>query len=342
MSNVLIIRLSAIGDVAMTIPVIYSVARANPEDSFTVLTQTSLIPLFMNHPSNVQLRGINIKTTEKRFAGVVRFANKLSKTIFDTVLDLHDVPRTRIIRFFMKLKGKKVYVIDKGRKERKELTRQHNKNLHPLRQMTDRYGDVFRRAGFRFHINFTSVFKEKTADLSEPDLLTGEKNIRIGIAPFARHRGKIYPPEKMEKVISILSGQGNTELFLFGGKGDEAVLLDQWASAYIHVTSVAGKYSLDKELSLISRLDLMVCMDSANMHFASLVNTRVISIWGATHPFAGFYGFNQQPEDALGLELPCRPCSAFGDKPCYRKDWACMNQLSPDFIVRKINQTFTL
>ena len=48
MAKVLVIRLSAIGDVAMTVPVIYSAAKANPEDSFTVLTQAFLMPLFMN------------------------------------------------------------------------------------------------------------------------------------------------------------------------------------------------------------------------------------------------------------------------------------------------------
>jgi len=239
----------------------------------------------------------------------------------------------------MWLKGKKVYVIDKERKARKELTQQKNKKLHPLRQMVERYGDVFRKANISFNLDFSSVFEEKPADLSEVRILTGDKNKHwIGIAPFARHRGKVYPLTHMQKVISALSQQNNLQIFLFGGKGDEAVLLDQWASQYGGAVNVAGKLSLDNELALISRLDLMVCMDSANMHFASLVNTRVLSIWGATHPFAGFYGFNQKPEDAIGLDLPCRPCSAFGDKPCYRKDWACLTQLSPNLIIRKINQ----
>ena len=89
----------------------------------------------------------------------------------------------------------------------------------------------------------------------------------------------------------------------------EEALLDQWAFEYPRVKSVAGKYSLDQELALISRLDLLICMDSANMHFASLVGTRVLSVWGATHPYAGFYGYHQDPEDCIQLDLPCRPCS---------------------------------
>ena len=99
---------------------------------------------------------------------------------------------------------------------------------------------------------------------------------------------------------------------------------------------MAGKYSLDQELALNSRLDLLICMDSANMHFASLVGTRVLSVWGATHPYAGFYGYHQDPEDCIQLDLPCRPCSVFGQKPCLRKDWACMKQLNPDLIINKV------
>ena len=125
-------------------------------------------------------------------------------------------------------------------------------------------------------------------------------------------------------------------IFLFGGRGYEEALLDQWAFEYPRVKSVAGKYSLDQELALISRLDLLICMDSANMHFASLVGTRVLSVWGATHPYAGFYGYHQDPEDCIQLDLPCRPCSVFGQKPCLRKDWACMKQLNPDLIINKV------
>ena len=88
----------------------------------------------------------------------------------------------------------------------------------------------------------------------------------------------------------------------------------------------------------MSRLKLLICMDSANMHFASLVGTPVLSIWGATHPYAGFYGYRQPMENAIQLPLPCRPCSVFGEKPCYRGDWACMDKILPEMILDKVNQ----
>lgn len=110
--------------------------------------------------------------------------------------------------------------------------------------------------------------------------ITGTKKGKwIGVAPFAKHRGKIYPVDDMEQVVARLSECEDYTIFLFGGRGYEEAVLGQWEFQYPHVKSVVGKYALDNELALISQLDVLLCMDSANMHFASLVGTRVISIW---------------------------------------------------------------
>lgn len=343
MARILVIRLSAIGDVAMTVPVIYSAARSNPADSFTVLTQAFLIPVFINRPANVEVIGINTKTTEKKLAGLVRFASALAKYDYDKVLDLHNVIRTLIIRSFFRLKRKPVYVLNKTRKERGRLTRAEKKVFHPLRPVTDRYADVFRAAGLHYTESFTSLFEQTPADLSALNTLAGEKKGKwIGFAPFAKHRGKIYPIEKMEQIVAELSRREDVTIFLFGGRGYEEALLEEWAYQYPHVKNVVGKYALDNELALISELDLLVSMDSANMHFASLVGTPVLSIWGATHPYTGFYGYRQDPAHAVQSDLPCRPCSVFGEKPCGRGDWACLTELAPETILQRIQTLLQL
>lgn len=337
MANFLVIRLSAIGDVAMTLPVVYSVARLNPTHTFTVLTQTFLMSIFVNRPENVRVLGINTRSSEKKLSGLLRFASALARYDFDYVIDLHDVIRTKIIRAFFLLKGKKVFVVDKARQERKALVRAHDKVKRPLRPVIERYADVFRAAGLRYEPVFTSLFEGFHPDMTPIEAFTGPKEGQwIGIAPFAKHPGKIYPIEQMEEVVATLSKTAGTEIFLFGGRGYEEAILEEWAYRYPQVKNVVGHFNLDQELILISKLDLLVSMDSANMHFASLVGTRVLSIWGATHPYAGFYGYRQSPEDCLQLDLPCRPCSVFGQKPCARKDLACMNRITPGQILEKI------
>lgn len=89
------------------------------------------------------------------------------------------------------------------------------------------------------------------------------------------------------------------------------------------------------ELALMNRLDVMVSMDSANMHLASLAGVPVVSVWGATHPYAGFMGWGQSIGNAVQIDLPCRPCSIYGNKPCLRGDYFCMKNISPEQIVER-------
>ena len=339
MKKVLVIRLSAIGDVAMTIPVIYNVAKANPLDSFSVLTNELLIPLFINRPPNVHLIGMNIQSGEQSLWRFLRFIFRLRKQKFDMTLDLHSVIRSWMIDLFFYLSGKKVFRIDKGREERKRLTRRPPKTVEPLRQTTDRYADVFQAAGFDYDNKFVSLYDNVPVDEKLIDSIAGhKKGYWVGIAPFAKHKGKIYPVKKMDKVVEQLSKQGDITLFFFGGRGEEEDILEVWASKYKNTVNIAGRYPLDMELALLSRLDALVCMDSANMHLASLAGGKVISVWGATHPYAGFYGFRQREDLAIQIDLPCRPCSIYGNKPCYRGDWACMQQILPEQITEKMNQ----
>lgn len=294
----------------------------------------------MNRPSNVDVIGINTKAAEKSLGGLLRFASALVKYDFDRVLDLHNVIRTLIIRSSFRIKGKKIYVVDKARKERKCLTARDHKVLSPLRPVIERYADVFRAAGLNYTETFTSLYESHPADLSAMEAVAGTKNGKwIGIAPFAKHRGKIYPIDDMEQVVVRLSEQEDYFIFLLGARGYEEAVLEQWAFQYPRVKSVVGRYSLDNELALISQLDVLLCMDSANMHFASLVGTKVVSIWGATHPYAGFYGFHQDPKNIVQLDLSCRPCSVFGQKPCFRGDWACMTQITPEMVVDRIKES---
>ena len=81
----------------------------------------------------------------------------------------------------------------------------------------------------------------------------------------------------------------------------------------------------------------MLSMDSANMHLASLVELPVVSVWGATHPYCGFTGWHQNPANEVQADLPCRPCSVFGNKPCQRGDYACLRGIDYHAIVQRLD-----
>lgn len=339
MKHVLVVRLSALGDVAMTIPVIYSVARTYPEIRFTVLTQAVASKLFIKAPENVSVFIADVKGKHKGFIGLWRLFKELKAIGIDAIADLHDVIRSKFIRLLFSLQGTQAEVIDKGRAEKRRLTSRKHKQLRPLKTSITRYTEVFTQMGLPFAPCFSSLYgKEKGDRQLFSDIISEKNRYWIGIAPFAKHKGKIYPPEQMEKVIRSLSERGDCTIFLFGGGDEEIAIFNNWANLYPGLIPMGGKHGFGKELALISHLDVMITMDSANMHLASLVGIRVISVWGATHPYAGFLGWGQSETDTIGVNLSCRPCSVFGNKPCFRGDYACMGELSPDTIIRKIEQ----
>lgn len=337
LSNILVIRFSAFGDVAMTLPALYSVAKAHPNHTFYMLTSKSFVGLFANQLPNIKPIGVDLKQY-KGVGGLMQLAKKIRTNYkIDAVADLHDVLRSQVLRTYFMLQGKRVAYIRKERAKKKAVIK-HKAPLAPLKHSIDRYRDVFSKLGLEAEMSFTSYFENQPRSLDPLNSLSFDTSkTNIGIAPFAMHAEKMYPIEKMMEVVKAMSQRDNTHVYLFGGGSKEKEKLEEWGAKYANVTSVVGKLTLQNELLLISYLSALVSMDSANMHLASLVNTPVVSIWGATHPYLGFYGFNQSSRNAVQMaDLDCRPCSVFGNVPCWRGDHACMNGIAPQTVIDRI------
>ncbi|MGV8964195.1 MAG: glycosyltransferase family 9 protein [Candidatus Saccharimonadaceae bacterium] len=335
--NILVIRFSAFGDVAMTLPAVYSAAKAYPNHTFYVLTSKSFEPLFFNQLPNLKVIGVDLKEYEG-FKGLWRLGKYLRQNYeIHTVADLHDVLRSKFLRYYFSLYSKPVSHIFKDRAKKNNITR-YRAPLTQLKHSIDRYRDVFTHLGLESEMSFTSYFENTPRKIERLSNLSFDRSkSNIGFAPFAKHAEKMYPIDKMEQVVVKVAAKNNTHIYLFGGPGEKEQL-QQWEEKYPNVTSVVGKLTLENELLLISYLKVLVSMDSANMHLASLVNTPVVSVWGATHPYLGFYGFNQSPENAVQIDLDCRPCSVFGNVPCWRGDHACMEGIEVQMIVDRIGE----
>ena len=336
--NVLLIRFSAIGDVAMTVPVIQSVADAYPDVHFTVLSNARFAPFYSGMPENVSFMGVDLKKDYHGFGAMFRLFCKLRKKKFDAVADLHGVLRTTALSFFYRLFFTKVRRIKKDRRSRKRLTRQHNKDLTPRLTSFDRYRKVLEKLGFRFELKFRSIFGDAKADLTSVKGLIGEKDCTwVGIAPFAAHKGKIYPLYLMEDVVSQIDSACLCRQFVFA-YGKERSLVEGWAQKYRSVEIIDPRLGLEGELALISNMEVMVAMDSSNMHLASITATPVVSVWGATHPAAGFMGWGQNPENCVQFDMPCRPCSIYGKKECIYGDYRCLTSIDPDAVFAKVKK----
>ena len=330
--NVLVIRFSALGDVAITIPALYSVCQAHPDKRFVMVSRQWSAELFINCPSNLVVLGVDVKNEYAGAWGMIRLARKLRKEYkIDAVADLHSVLRSWVIDNTLRLCGVKVARIEKGRSEKRQLVK--GKIRRQLPTTNERYADVFRRLGLDFDETFEGFTEAQTASLPAK---TAEERW-IAIAPFSQHRGKEYPLDKMEEVIDQLLEHPEVHIILFGGGNKEKKLLAGVAHRHERTVSLAGiKHGFTDEYAILRQCDVMVSMDSANMHLASLTRTPVVSVWGATHPWCGFMGWRQDASNAVQLDLPCRPCSVFGEKDCRYDDYHCLGDLPPEQIVERI------
>ncbi|NUY80154.1 glycosyltransferase family 9 protein [Flavobacterium sp. MAH-1] len=326
------------GDVAMTVPVLRALVKQHPEVKITMVSRAFLAPFFDGIP-NVEFFAVDLKGRHKGILGLARLYSDLKKRKVDALADLHNVLRSKIVRSFFVGSGKPVAKIDKGRAEKKALTRAENKIFKPLKSTFERYADVFRELGFPMDLSNPEF--PKTPELaSEVKAITGEKASKwIGIAPFAAHQGKQYPLDLMAEVVSKLSENTDNKIFLFGAGTDEIKTLESLKSDSQNVIVIAGKLKLSQELNLIANLDVMLSMDSGNAHMAAMFGIPAVTLWGATHPFAGFAPFNQPDSNLIVSDrekFPLLPTSVYGNKIVEGYQDA-MRTISPETVVEKIN-----
>lgn len=329
--HILVIRLSAMGDVAMAVPVLRAFTEQHPNIKLTVLTRAFFKPFFRDL-NNVTVFSADLKAKHKGVFGLYKLSKELKNLGINQVADLHNVLRSNILKFFFF--GKTFKQIDKGRNEKSKLVK--GAVFKQLKTTHERYADVFRSLGYTLTLASPS-FPEQSKLTNSTQKLIGIDNKKwIGIAPFAQYQSKMYPLDLLERVIAQLSK--NYKIILFGGGEKEINLLNSIQDKYNNVINLAGKLALNEELDVISNLDVMLSMDSGNAHIAALLGRKVISIWNVTHPFAGFAPFNQQETFNLLAnkeQFPLIPTSIYGNN--YPENYKeASRTIAPETVIKKL------
>ena len=315
----------------MTLPAIYEVAEEHPRDTFVLLTQPFMARMVVGAPINLSTH-IFRKEEDGAWWQLVRFAGELHKQYPEAVVvDLHDVLRTKVLRTLLQMRGHRVVALEKPRAARRALLKPRTTDVVPqelyLPRMTDLYLETLQRAG----LSVLSKGKRVLLGTLCPSRVT------IGIAPYAQYQGKMITEEQTLELIDGLKARyPSSDLILYGAPGAEARknrALVALRPQSVRMTTADG---LQNEIREIAQLDCMISMDSANQHIAAMVGTPVVSVWGATHPAAGFMAFRTTERSTVGVPLECRPCSIYGDKPCHRGDYACITQLSMSQVVSAV------
>jgi ADP-heptose:LPS heptosyltransferase len=336
--RLLVIRTSAMGDVALTQPVVAGMRKQYPDIEIVMITRPAFRPFFSS------IKGIefffpDFDGRHKGLAGIFRLFRDVRKQfVIDHVIDLHDILRSKIIRNLFRITGTPVSVIDKGRAEKRLLTRGGKKIQ--LKHTVERYCDVFDRAGFPVNPYDADAFEPAPGARVKAETLAGTGMLNIGVAPFAKHALKMWPENHMIRLLQLISEKEKCRFWLFGGRED-AERMKELSDRVPGSFNVIGKMNLAEELSLLGRMDFVIAMDSSNMHMAALAGTKVISIWGGTDPLAGFGAWNQPQNRSLRIpveDLTCRPCTIYGKGECLRGDFACMMWLTPELVFKKLQE----
>lgn len=317
----------------MTVPVLKVFRKTYPDVKITILTRGFFSPFF-DGISNVNVLSAKVNNEHKGVLGLYRLAKEIESLKVDAIADLHNVLRSKILKFF--LRGIPNCQINKGREEKKRLI--ETKNIKPLKSTHQRYADVFESLGFPINLNDFESPQPLDLNAKLKPVFSGFSKPVIGIAPFAQYPSKMYPLQQMKQVIATLAE--TYTVLLFGGGKTEAKVLQELDDNHASAINIVGKYSLKEELTLISHLKLMLAMDSGNAHMAAMMGVKVITMWGVTHPSAGFYPFNQNDSNALFSDrkkYPLIPTSIYGNK--YPVNYEnCMESIEVNQVVNKVEE----
>ena len=336
--HLLIMRLSAIGDVAMTVPVVLALRQQYPELKITIVSRP-IFKSFFTYLPNIDFYAADVENSQTGLQGLYNLYKDLSVLGIDAFADLHNVLRSKVIATFFKWNQIPVTSLNKDRKKRKKLTALKLKSLSPMKSIIDRHAEVCKKLQLPIALSEVKLIERQPISV-EIKKITGEKNSKwIGIAPFATYETKMYPLSLMKEVIQLML-QEEVKIFLFGGGKKEVEQLQSMASVSNNCVNIAGTLTFQQELDLMSNLDLMLSMDSGNGHMAAMFGVPVITMWGNTHPFAGFVPFRQPIENSLLPDTetyPFLPTSVYGNKivPDYTD---CMKTIQPETVANKIKR----
>ncbi|MEI6312401.1 MAG: glycosyltransferase family 9 protein [Bacteroidota bacterium] len=322
--HVLFIRLSSLGDVALTIPVIKNFILQNPTVKVSVVSKSFHAPLF-DSLENIHFIAFD-SNEHKGFLGLLSFIrNHLYSQNFTHIIDLHDVLRSKIIRLSYLFKKVDVTCFDKGRAKKLQAiqnkTIQHTALIH----VTERYANAIRNVGFKCEL------KDRDQSLK----IVKKDKYSIGIAPLSKHFTKNFPLEKLSILIRRIVEDKRYHIKILCASKEQKQLTSLMINEQISFLSKESNFK--KELDAIKELDLVISMDSANMHIASIYQVPVITIWGGTHPNIGFTSYYKNNIN-IQTDLACRPCSIYGRSACPVGHFNCMMQQDIESILSEIKQ----
>jgi len=319
--KILVIRLSSIGDIVLTTPLLRSLKVAWPDARIDYCTKAPFVSLLAENP-----RLSALYTLEAPPTGA-----------YDLVVDLQNNLRSHAI--VRSLRSQHVVHYRKAN-WKKWLLVQCKINLYgPYWSVVDRYRDALKE----FALSADSLGCELYPSFSERAFAStffdgNQKTLALCFG--AKHFTKRYPPHSFAALLTLLLSEMPLQVLLLGGKEDAPQALEIMAALpevlRPMVLNLAGSCSLMQSAAILERSDGVLCNDTGLMHIASAFGKKLFLLFGSSSAFFGFLPC-QAPYDLFEVEgLRCRPCSHIGRDRCPKGHFRCMLDLSQSVIARKI------
>jgi lipopolysaccharide heptosyltransferase II len=322
--HILVIRLSSIGDILLTTPILRLLRVSCPRARIDFFVKTVYQDLMRAHPCVDRLVLFDDRQT------LWQTLRTLRRTRYDVVLDLHRTIRSRLLYCGLLAQRKLAY--GKRPLRRALLVHLGWNTLQAMTPVPELYAAPLRRLGISEDLPGTEMHLEPAsreamrAHLARvfPD---GLRRPILALAPGARWPTKRWPIERFAMVAQKLAEMHHAAVVILGGEEDVSLTQDLCGRLSVPVLNSAGELSLMQTAALLQQCRLLLSNDSGLMHMATALKIPVVAIFGPTVQEFGFYPFQARAQ-VVSTVLSCRPCSTKGSKRCPRGHHQCMQRVT--------------
>ncbi len=335
LERLLIIRMSSIGDIVLTFPLIALLNQHLPGVAIDFVVRTEYAELLQAAPG---IRQVIRYDRQSGWRGLREIRHQIKQERYSLILDLHHNWRSIFLR--SALWGVPVKRVHKQVINRWLLVHfKWNRYRFP-RQVAEKYLQTIAHLGIPLTIpeNYFYLPKSITHRMAPVTRELLLENFRVVIAPGARHATKQWPVAYYQQLIKAIHQQYGWRTVLLGS-ADEAPLLNRIARAHPTLTrSYAGQFTLLESAAMIEALPYFISNDSGLMHIAAALHKPQLAFFGPTVREFGFFPLNDR---AIVLEqqgLACRPCSHLGGPRCPKGHFRCMQDTTPEMAFQAFRQ----
>lgn len=339
--KILIIRLSSIGDVLLTTPVIRLLKMKFPGSKIDFVIKKEFAQVLADHPQINRLF-IFDKHDEKKSVQAIKTELRLRQ--YDLVVDLHKNFRSYLLT--TGIRANKIVRYSKGVISRFFYVKFKLKCSSVIIPAYLKYINCLKsfaieddRQGLEFYVD--ADVKKQVDQKYSTFLHEGVQRI-IGIAPGAHHPTKRWTSEGFSNVINHLVENRDHKIILFGNQEDQKLIASLDIHSHTNIMNAAGKLSLRETGALMDFCDLVVTNDSGLLHLTSALKKKVVAIFGSTTEELGFFPYTTEHSVVQNKSLRCRPCSHIGRSKCPKKHFKCMKDISAGQVIDAIQNMLAI